>query len=253
LPEEIPGKGRVLTQLSAFWFAKLSEIVDNHLLSLNVDDFPDVGLPKNYLEGRSMLARKAKPILVECVVRGYLAGSAWQQYRQTGGVSGVELPKGLGQSEKLPQPIFTPASKSTTGHDENISYRQLEEEHGSRLASKLKELSLRIYKVAAQYCYQRGVILADSKFEFGYVGTKIMLIDEVVTPDSSRFWPLDNYRPGYPQPSLDKQFVRDYLSNISWNKQPPVPHLPPEVVKKTSEKYHEIFSRLTGKSLGKKE
>lgn len=247
----IPGKGKVLTQLSLFWFNFLEGIVPNHLITANVDEYPEeLAGYRDELEGRSMLVKRAQMFPVECVVRGYLSGSGWKDYRATGSVCGIRLPAGLRESDRLPEPIFTPASKSQDGeHDINISFDEMVTRVGRHNAERLRDLTLAIYKKASAYAEQRGVILADTKFEFGSAAEGIILADEVLTPDSSRFWPRDQYAPGGPQPSFDKQFVRDYLESIHWNKQAPAPTLPPEVVKRTQEKYFEAFRLLTGTSL----
>jgi phosphoribosylaminoimidazole-succinocarboxamide synthase len=246
----IPEKGRVLTQLSIFWFDFLSDLTRTHFLTADVDQFPLVLRPyRDLLEGRSMLVRRANMIEIECVARGYLSGSGWKEYRQTGTVCGIQLPPGLRESDKLPEPIFTPATKATTGHDENISFERMSELVTSKLAMRLRDLTLAIYRKAADYAETRGLIVADTKFEFGFVGDELVLADEVLTPDSSRFWPRDAYQPGGPQPSYDKQYVRDYLEEIRWDKQPPAPPLPDEVAKRTSEKYKEAYRLLTGNTL----
>jgi phosphoribosylaminoimidazole-succinocarboxamide synthase len=246
----IPDKGRVLTQLSLFWFEFLKDLTPTHVLSANVDDYPaPLGAFRDQLEGRSMLVRRAEMIQVECVARGYLAGSGWKEYQQTGSVCGIRLPAGLRESEKLPEPIFTPATKAQTGHDENISFVRAAELVGAELAEKLRDRTLAIYTRAAEYAAGRGILLADTKFEFGFIDGTLVLADEALTPDSSRFWPAETYRPGGPQPSYDKQYVRDYLESIHWDKQPPAPGLPDEVARKTSEKYKEAYRALTGKSL----
>jgi phosphoribosylaminoimidazole-succinocarboxamide synthase len=239
----IPDKGRVLTQMTLFWLEFLRGTVPNHLLSTDMS-----GLPAE-LEGRSMWVRRAEMFEVECVARGYLSGSGWKEYQQTGAVCGIPLPKGLRESEALPEPIFTPATKAQTGHDENISFDTVRGLIGEDLASRLRDLTLRIYRSAAEYARPRGIILADTKFEFGLVEGEIVLADEVLTPDSSRFWPVETYAPGGPQPSYDKQYVRDYLESIRWNKQPPAPALPDEVARRTSEKYKDAYRALTGRSL----
>jgi phosphoribosylaminoimidazole-succinocarboxamide synthase len=239
----IPDKGRVLTQMTLFWLDFLRDTVPNHLLSTNMS-----GLPAE-LEGRSMWVRRAAMFDVECVARGYLSGSGWKEYQQTGEVCGISLPKGMRESDALPEPIFTPATKAQSGHDENISFDKVRELIGEDLASRLRDLTLRIYRDAAEYARPRGIILADTKFEFGLVDGEIVLADEVLTPDSSRFWPVDTYAAGGPQPSYDKQFVRDYLESIRWDKQPPAPALPEEVARRTSEKYKEAYRALTGRSL----
>lgn len=247
----IPGKGKVLTQLSLFWFDLLSDTVPNHLVTADVAEFPEelTGY-RDELEGRSMLVKRAQMFPVECVVRGYLSGSGWKDYQATGSVCGIRLPSGLRESDKLPQPLFTPASKSQDGeHDINISFDEMVARVGGHSAERLRDLTLAIYKKASAFAEQRGLILADTKFEFGTAAEGIILADEVLTPDSSRFWPRDQYAPGGPQPSFDKQFVRDYLESIRWNKQAPAPALPPEVVSRTQEKYLEAFRLLTGTSL----
>ena len=246
----IPSKGRVLTQLSLFWFEFLKDIVPNHLLTGDVDRYPEpLRRYADELRGRSMLVVRADMIAIECVVRGYLAGSGWKEYQQSGKVCGIRLPPGLRESERLPQPIFTPAVKATSGHDENISFEEMAERAGSRLSEQLRDLSLKIYLKAAEHAAARGIIIADTKFEFGRTGAGIVLADEVLTPDSSRFWPADRYQPGGSQESFDKQYVRDYLEKIRWNKQPPAPALPAEVAQETSEKYLEAYRRLTGREL----
>ncbi len=248
LPTPIPDKGRVLTQLSLFWFQKLADIVANHVISAT--DFPGELAPfADSLRGRAMLVRRTNPVPVECVVRGYLSGSGWKDYQQTGTVCRILLPSGLRESEPLPQPIFTPATKATSGHDENISFDEMADRIGQPLAEKLRALSLDIYRRAADYAAARGIIIADTKLEFGLSGGEIIWIDEALTPDSSRFWPADRYAPGQAQPSFDKQYVRDYLQRIGWNKQPPAPELPPDVVAGTRGKYREAYERLTGCSL----
>ncbi|HXZ39309.1 MAG TPA: phosphoribosylaminoimidazolesuccinocarboxamide synthase [Terriglobales bacterium] len=243
----IPHKGRVLTQLSLFWFDFLRDVVPNHLVTADVERYP-VSARKyaDQLRGRSMMVLRAAMIPVECVVRGYISGSAWKEYQASGRVCGIELPKGLKESDKLPQAIFTPAIKATTGHDENISFEEMTRIAGAERSRELRNLSLGIYTKAADYARQKGIIIADTKFEFGITPQGITLADEVLTPDSSRFWPADTYRPGGAQDSYDKQYVRDYLEEIRWNKQPPAPALPPEVARKTSEKYLEAYHRLTG-------
>lgn len=246
----IPSKGQVLTQLSLFWFEFLKDIVPNHLLTADVDCYPEpLRRYADELRGRSMLVVRADMIAIECVVRGYLAGSGWKEYQQNGEVCGIELPAGLRESERLPQPIFTPAVKATSGHDENISFEEMAKRAGSALSEQLRDLSVKIYQKAADYAAARGIIIADTKFEFGHNGGRIVLADEVLTPDSSRFWPADRYQPGRSQESFDKQYVRDYLEKIRWNKQPPAPVLPAEVAQETSEKYVEAFRRLTGREL----
>jgi phosphoribosylaminoimidazole-succinocarboxamide synthase len=246
----IPEKGRVLTQLSLFWFDFLKDVVKNHLVTANVDQYP--APLKKYaddLRGRSMLVTKAQMIDIECVARGYLSGSGWKEYQQTGAVCGIKLPAGLKESDKLPEPIFTPATKALSGHDENISIEEMAKRTGKELAEKLRDLTLKIYKTAADYAAGRGIIIADTKFEFGQTSQGLILADEVLTPDSSRFWPADKYYPGKAQESFDKQFVRDYLEAIKWNKQPPAPSLPDDVAHKTSEKYIEAYRILAGREL----
>jgi phosphoribosylaminoimidazole-succinocarboxamide synthase len=248
LPTAIPDKGRVLTQLSLFWFDALQDIVPNHVLSAT--EFPDaVKQFRDQLTGRSMLCRKTQPLPIECVVRGYLAGSGWKDYRTTGKVCGIPLPAGLRESERLPNAIFTPSTKATAGHDENISFDEAVARVGGERAEQVRALSLEIYRRAASYAEARGILLADTKFEFGLLGDKLIWIDEALTPDSSRFWPAQGYAPGHPQPSFDKQYVRDYLEQIGWNKQPPGPVLPPEVVARTRDKYREAYRLLTGHEL----
>jgi phosphoribosylaminoimidazole-succinocarboxamide synthase len=250
LPTGIPDKGKVLTQLSVFWFDFLREIVPSHFLTANVAEYPaEARLYDAELEGRSMLVTRAKMVEIECVARGYLAGSGWKEYRETGAVCGVRLPSGLKESSQLPEPIFTPATKAQSGHDENISFDAMVKLTGADLASRLRGLTLKIYTRAAEYARTKGIIIADTKFEFGIVKGELILGDEVLTPDSSRFWPLDTYEPGRAQNSYDKQFVRDYLEQIKWPKQPPAPPLPAEVAAKTSEKYKEAYRALTGRAL----
>jgi phosphoribosylaminoimidazole-succinocarboxamide synthase len=250
MAEGIPDKGKILTQLSCFWFEFFRDTVPHHFLTARVSEFPRELHPfADQLEGRSMLVEKARAFPIECVVRGYLAGSGWKDYKATGAVCGVKLPSGLKESSKLEQPIFTPATKAAEGHDENIDWEETVRTIGRAAAERLRDTSLLIYMKARDYAESRGILLADTKFEFGALDDKIILIDEVLTPDSSRFWPQQGYEPGKPQPSFDKQFVRDYLESIRWNKQPPPPPLPAEVVEKTSEKYGEAFRLLTGHSL----
>jgi phosphoribosylaminoimidazole-succinocarboxamide synthase len=246
----IPHKGHVLSQISLFWFDYLADIVPNHLITADVDQYPSsVRKYADQLRGRSMLVQRADMFPVECVVRGYISGSAWKEYKATGKVSGIQLPPGLKESDAFPEPIFTPSTKATTGHDENISFDQMCKIVGVETASHLRDLTLRVYKKAAAYARQRGIIIADTKFEFGRTSKGITLADEVLTPDSSRFWPADKYAPGRPQDSYDKQYVRDYLEQIHWNKQPPAPALPPDVALQTSEKYLEAYFQLTGHKL----
>jgi phosphoribosylaminoimidazole-succinocarboxamide synthase len=246
----IPQKGRVLTQLSLFWFDFLKDIVPNHLATADVSQYPEELQPyAGQLRGRSMLVVRAQMISIECVARGYLAGSGWKEYKASGTVCGIPLPPGLRESDKLPEPIFTPATKAASGHDENISFDQMVALAGREISEQLRDLTLRIYKTAADYAETRGIIIADTKFEFGRTARGLVLADEVLTPDSSRFWPKDKYRPGGAQESFDKQYVRDYLESIKWNKQPPATALPPEVAAGTSEKYIEAYTQLTGRPL----
>jgi phosphoribosylaminoimidazole-succinocarboxamide synthase len=249
LPTPIPDKGRVLTQLSLFWFNLLKDVIPNHILSATDFPAPFDAYPDD-LAGRSMVVRKTQPLPIECVVRGYVSGSGWKDYQATGKICGLALPAGLRESDRLPEPIFTPATKATSGHDENISFEQATEIVGAEDAARLRDLTLSIYKKAADYARTKGIIIADTKFEFGRVDGEIILADEVLTPDSSRFWPVDQYSPGKAQPSYDKQYVRDYLESIRWNKQPPAPPLPEEVARHTSEKYRDAYRALTGRELG---
>ena len=246
----VPDKGRVLTQLSIFWFDFLQDLVPTHFISANVNDYPDP-LPsyREQLEGRSMLVKRAAMIDVECVARGYVAGSGWKDYQRTQSICGIPLAAGLRESDQLPAPIFTPATKAQTGHDENVSFDQVAATVGMELAARLRDLTLSIYDKASRYAATRGLILADTKFEFGFVDGVLTLADEVLTPDSSRYWPADRYAPGGAQPSYDKQYVRDYLERIGWNKQPPAPPLPDEVAARTSEKYKDAYRLLTGHPL----
>ncbi len=254
LGSAIPDKGKVLTQLSAFWFARTQDIVPNHLLSTQLADYPaSLSRHADLLRGRSMLVRRTTPVPIECVARGYLAGSGWKEYRETGGVCGIRLPAGLQESDRLSVPIFTPATKAESGHDINISQDDAGRLVGRELLDRLRDLTLALYARAAAHAESCGIVVADTKFEFGLVETEgqreIVLIDEALTPDSSRFWPKDLYRPGTAQPSFDKQYVRDYLDGIQWNRQLPVPDLPDHVVARTREKYLEAFRRLTGREL----
>lgn len=250
MAEGIPEKGRVLTQLSCFWFEFLREVVPTHFLTANLDEYPRELRPfTDQLANRSMLVKKARPFPIECVVRGYLAGSGWKDYQASGSVCGIRLPRGLVESAKLDRPIFTPATKAQEGHDENITWEETAGRIGRAAAEQLFALSLAVYERARDYADSRGILIADTKFEWGLHEGRVILIDEVLTPDSSRFWPKDGYEPGRPQPSFDKQYVRDYLEATHWNKQPPPPPLPPEVVEKTSEKYREAYRRLTGRTL----
>ena len=247
LPTPIPDKGRVLTGLSLFWFDRTGDLVPNHLVAADVKTFP-APFREHFAElaGRSMLVRRAEMIPVECVARGYLSGSGWKEYRESGTVCGIPLPPGLRESDRLPQPIFTPATKAETGHDENISLERAAEIVGQGLAQRLKELTLSLYALGAELAAERGVLLADTKFEFGFVDGEITLCDEVMTPDSSRFWPADSFRPGGSQPSFDKQYVRDWLDDVGWNHEPPAPQLPPGIVAQTSQRYAEAYDRITG-------
>jgi phosphoribosylaminoimidazole-succinocarboxamide synthase len=253
----IPDKGKVLTQISAFWFDRTRGIVPNHVVSTDPADYPAAAASAaDWLRGRSMLVRRTEPLPIECVARGYLAGSGWKEYSATGRICGMALPAGLRESEQLPEPIFTPATKAQSGHDMNISAESAAELVGQRVLERVRELTLNVYKEGAAHAASRGIIVADTKFEFGLLPddgrppeARLILIDEVMTPDSSRFWPRDGYQPGRSQPAFDKQFVRDYLERIHWNKQPPVPALPDDVVVKTREKYIEAFHRLTGRDL----
>ncbi len=246
----IPHKGRILNQISLFWFDFLADVVPNHLITTDVDKYPaNVRKYADQLRGRSMLVRRAEIFPVECIARGYISGSGWKEYKASGKVCGISLPTGLKESEALPEPIFTPSTKATSGHDENISFDKMCEIVGVETASHLRDLTLRVYKKAAAYARQRGIIIADTKFEFGRTAQGITLADEVLTPDSSRFWPADKYEPGRAQDSYDKQYVRDYLEQIHWNKQPPAPALPADVAHRTSEKYLEACTQLTGRKL----
>ncbi len=250
MPNGIPRKGEVLTQISYFWFAQTESFQPNHLLSRGGDSLPKELQPfADKLAGRSMIVKKAKPLAIECVVRGYLAGSGWKEYQKSQTVCGIKLPNGLKESSELPEPIFTPATKAETGHDENISFEEACRLVGADIAEQARTASLRIYQFAREYARKRGIIIADTKFEFGIFDGKLILIDEVLTPDSSRFWPADQYAPGKSQPSYDKQFVRDYLETLDWNKTPPGPVLPAEVVARTTAKYLEAYEKLTGKKL----
>jgi phosphoribosylaminoimidazole-succinocarboxamide synthase len=246
----IPCKGRVLTQMSLFWFDLLREIVPSHLVTAEIAAYPHELAPfRSEIEGRSMIVKKAEMIPVECVARGYLAGSGWKEYRETGTVCGIALPKGLRDGDRLPEPIFTPATKAQSGHDMNVPFSHVQQSLGVELADRLQDLTLRIYERASNYAEERGILLADTKLEFGFVNGDLILGDEVLTPDSSRYWPADRYSPGGPQTSFDKQYVRDYLETLSWDKRPPGPALPEDVLARTSEKYQEAFTRLTGRNL----
>lgn len=255
LGSAIPDKGRVLTQLSAFWFHRTREIAPNHMVSIDPAEFPpELSADPDVLRGRSMLVRRTRPLPIECVARGYLAGSGWREYRETGRVCGVELPAGLRESDRLPQPIFTPATKAESGHDVNISEDEAAERIGRSLTDRLRDLTLALYSHGAAHAEACGIIVADTKFEFGLAPDggdgEIVLIDEALTPDSSRFWPKDLYTPGAAQASFDKQYVRDYLDDVQWNRRPPAPELPPQIVERTREKYLEAYRLLTGSALG---
>jgi len=257
MAEPIPDKGRILTRLSAFWFRHLADLTPNHLVSLKVEEFPPACRPfQDLLAGRAMLVRKCKPLPVECIVRGYLSGSGWAEYRQSGAIGGLPLPPGLVESQKLPEPIFTPSTKAELGtHDENIDFATMASQIGAALAAKVRDLSLAIYRRALAWAEPRGIIIADTKFEFGLAASadgadeKLLLIDEVLTPDSSRFWPQEDYRPGGPQKSYDKQYLRDYLESLGWNKQPPPPPLPADVIANTRARYLRALEVLTGEKL----
>ncbi|MBI2094656.1 MAG: phosphoribosylaminoimidazolesuccinocarboxamide synthase [Candidatus Omnitrophica bacterium] len=255
LPNPIPVKGKVLNQISLFWFRRFKRLVPNHLVTSEVGR---MGFDRDFLkrhakilEGRSALVHRARPLSVECVVRGFLAGSGWKDYQKTGGVCGHALPAGLGQCGELPRPIFTPATKATTGHDINIDFDETVKREGKKIAAKIRDLSIRLYREGVRYARARGILIADTKFEFGLLDGRLILIDEVLTPDSSRFWPVEKYRPGQDQPSLDKQIVRNYLLGIRWNQTPPAPELPAEIVRKTSRAYQDVYKRLTGKNLSR--
>jgi len=250
LPSPIPNKGKVLTQMSAFWFDRFKDVVPNHVVSTDVGKYPqNLHQFRDQLQGRSMLVKKAKVFPVECVARGFLTGSGLKDYNKTSSVCGIKLPPGLRDSDRLPEPIFTPATKAETGHDENISEEQAAKIIGQDTVRRLKELTLQLYSRGVEYARTRGIIVCDTKFEFGLIDGRISIVDEMLTPDSSRFWPADQYSPGKPQPSFDKQFVRDYLEKIGWNKQPPAPELPDDIVKATSAKYVEALRLLTGHDL----
>jgi len=249
--EPVPDKGKVLNQISLFWFQRLKNKVRNHVVEWDVERFPkDLKPYQDLLRGRAVIVRKARPLAIECIVRGYITGSGWKEYQKKGTVCGIKLPEGLKEADRLPEPIFTPSTKAEMGqHDENIDFERACEIVGKEAAQKAKDLSIAIYNDAVEYALTRGIIIADTKFEFGYIGDELVLIDEVLTPDSSRFWPLDSYKPGGPQPSFDKQFVRDYLEAIGWDKKPPAPHLPDEIVEKTRKRYLEAYKRITGQEL----
>ena len=249
LASGIPDKGRVLTQLSLFWFDFLKDIVENHVITADISEYPQhLREYSDQLRGRSMIVCRAEMVPIECVVRGYLDGSAWKDYQRTGEVCGIALPKRLRQADRLPEPIFTPAIKASSGHDENIAFSEMVKRAGPQLSNQLRDLSLSLYSKASKYAFDRGMIIADTKFEFGKSSRGIVLADEVFTPDSSRFWPVESYQPGKPQVSFDKQFVRDYLESIHWNKQPPAPALPENVAEKTSQKYIQAYRQITGRS-----
>lgn len=245
LPNGIPGKGKVLTKISAYWFKEMGDIIPNHLVSVNVGDFPPVCQPASeILEGRSMLVRKAKPLPVECIVRGYLSGSGWKEYKQNGTVSGIRLPAGLVESSKLVEPIFTPSTKAEEGHDINITFEEAGRIVGAELAQRLRDTSLKVYKKARDMAEKKGIIIADTKFEFGLLNDRLILIDEILTPDSSRFWSVKTYQPGKSQDSYDKQIIRDYLLTLKWDQRPPGPELPDEIVEKAAARYQEIMDIL---------
>jgi phosphoribosylaminoimidazole-succinocarboxamide synthase len=249
LPDPIPDKGRVLNEMANFWFEKLGHVVPNQLTGIDPESVVQIN-EQDQVRGRSVVVKKLKPLPIEAVVRGYIIGSGWKDYQKSGRICGIELPKGLRQAEKLPEPIFTPATKAESGHDENISFAEVEQKIGSALAARVREVAIRLYKEAADYAASKGIIIADTKFEFGLNGKNdLVLIDEVLTADSSRFWPADSYRVGISPPSYDKQYVRDYLETLDWDKTPPAPKLPPEVITRTSEKYREALARLTGRKL----
>ncbi|SRR5581483_6073183 len=250
LDDPIPHKGAVLNQLSAFWFKKFGDKIDNHFITADFDEFPnELKKFRDQLAGRSMIVKKTQPLAVECVVRGYLAGSGWKEYQMSKSVCGIKLPDGLQLASQLPEPIFTPSTKAEQGHDENIDMKRCAEILGQELADRVSKLSLEIYSTGREYAAQRGIIIADTKFEFGKIDNQLLLIDEVLTPDSSRFWPADQYVVGQSPPSFDKQFVRDYLETLDWDKTPPAPRLPKEIIEKTSAKYVEAFERITGEKL----
>jgi len=248
MPNGIPNKGKILTMLSSFWFSFTQDIVDNHLISTDADSYPrELKKFLSVIAGRSMLVKKADLIEIECVVRGYISGSAWKEYKASGEVAGIKLPSGLKESDKFPEPLFTPSIKAKTGHDENITEKKMIDFTGESVGKTIKEKSLAVYKAASDYAEGKGIIIADTKFEFGKYDNQIILIDEILTPDSSRFWPMDKYSPGKGQPSFDKQFLRDWLETLDWDKNPPAPKLPDEVIQKTAEKYMEAYKMLTGR------
>jgi len=249
LPTPIPDKGRVLTGLSLYWFERTGDIVDNHVLTADARSFPEpFGAEAAELAGRATLVRRAEVIAVECVARGYITGSGWKDYQKTGSVCGIALPPGLVESQRLPEPIFTPTTKAATGHDEPLTFDETADLIGRGLAERLKELTLSLYEFAAEHALERGIILADTKFEFGFAGGEVILIDEALTPDSSRFWPVDTYEPGHGQPSFDKQYVRDWLDRSGWDHEPPPPELPDDVVSQTAARYREAYERITGEA-----
>jgi phosphoribosylaminoimidazole-succinocarboxamide synthase len=247
MPNPIPGKGKILTQISLFWFEIMKPLLPNHVISGNVDDYPEICRPySETLRGRSMLVQKANPLAIECIVRGYISGTGWQDYQVSGSVCGIKLPEGLKESDKLPEPVFTPSTKADTGlHDINIEFKEAVKKVGKPLAEKVRALSLAIYKKGADLAYKKGIIIADTKFEFGLLKDELILIDEVLTPDSSRFWPQPSYKPGGSQKSFDKQYLRDYLISIHWDKKPPAPSLPQDVITNTHKKYLEAYNKLT--------
>jgi phosphoribosylaminoimidazole-succinocarboxamide synthase len=250
LPQGIPGKGRVLTQMSLFWFDLLHGVVPNHVITADVDTYPEqLAAFREQLEGRSMLVKRCRMEPIECVARGYLSGSGWKEYLNTGEICDIPLPFGLRENDRLPEPIFTPATKAESGHDENVPFEIVEHLVGPETAALLRDLTLKVYNTASAHAESRGIILADTKFEFGWHNHQLLLADEVLTPDSSRYWPRDDYSPGSPQKSFDKQFVRDYLETLAWDKQPPAPPLPAEVIERTAEKYREAYTRITGRIL----
>jgi len=252
MPEAIPDKGKILNQISLFWFQITAPIVANHVISGDIHAFPEICRPyADQLAGRAMLVKKAQPLSIECVVRGYISGSGWKSYQQTQSICGIKLPAGLKESDQLPEPIFTPSTKEEIGvHDINIDFDEASRRIGRDLAERVRDLSLTVYRRGAQAALDKGIIIADTKFEFGLIGNDLILIDEVLTPDSSRFWPESEYRPGGPQPSFDKQYLRDYLESIQWNKKPPAPHLPEDVIAKTRAKYLEALRSITGSNYG---
>ncbi len=251
MDDPIPDKGRILTAISIFWFEKLRPVVENHIISTNPDEYPEKC--RKYgseLKGRSMLVKKAIPLPVECIVRGYVSGSGWLEYQAKGSICGIDLPRGLKESGRLPEPIFTPSTKAEGGeHDENISFKSVIDILGMETAEEVRDLSLKIYEFGRKLAYEKGIIIADTKFEFGFENGRLILIDEVLTPDSSRFWPMDSYNPGGPQKSFDKQYLRDYLNGLEWPKKPPPPRLPPEIIERTRDRYIEALKRITGRGL----